>query len=91
MTMVHDHNRKDCLAMFAKLSDYIDNELDDLTCKDIENHARACIPCKACMETFRQTICFCRSLTPNEIPVPTAFSNHLKSLIQKLSGQKRDL
>jgi hypothetical protein len=85
MTMAHDHNRKDCLAMFAQLSDYIDNELDALTCEDIKNHARTCIPCKACLETLRQTISLCRSLAPDETPVPKAFSKQLKSLIQKLS------
>ena len=86
--MAHDHNRTDCLAMFAKLSDYIDNELDELTCRDIEDHARACIPCKICLETLRQTICLCRLLAPDEIPVPKAFSKRVKSMIQKLSIQK---
>ncbi len=40
MTMAHDHDRRDCLAMFAKLSEYLDNELDELTCKDIEDPCR---------------------------------------------------
>jgi hypothetical protein len=53
MTMAHDHDRRDCLAMFAKLSEYIDNELDELTRKEIEDHARECIPFKACLETLR--------------------------------------
>ncbi len=88
MTMAHDHNNEDCLAMFAKLSDYLDNELDALTCKDIEDHARDCIPCKACLETLRQTIGLCRSLAPDEKPVPEAFSRHLKTLIQKISSKK---
>jgi|APMed6443717190_1056831.scaffolds.fasta_scaffold428498_2 hypothetical protein len=88
MTMAHDHNRKDCLAMFAKLSEYLDNELDELTCKGIEDHARDCIPCKACLETLRQTIGMCRSLAPDEKPVPEAFSNQLKMLIKKLSSEK---
>jgi predicted anti-sigma-YlaC factor YlaD len=88
MTMAHDHNRGDCLAMFAKLSEYLDNELDDLTCKNIEDHARACIPCKACLETLRQTIGLCRSLAPEEQPVPEAFSKQLKALIHKLSSEK---
>ena len=74
--------------MFAKLSEYIDNELDELTCKDIEDHARDCIPCKACLETLRQTIGLCRSLESDEKPVPEAFSKRLKTLIQKLSHKK---
>ncbi|MBI5592594.1 MAG: zf-HC2 domain-containing protein [Deltaproteobacteria bacterium] len=74
--------------MFAKLSEYIDNELDELTCKDIEDHARHCIPCKACLETLKQTIGLCRSLAPNEKPVPEAFSKRLKALIQKIVPDK---
>lgn len=89
--MAHDHNRSDCLAMFAKLSDYIDNELDELTYKDIENHARECIPCKACLETLRQTIGLCRSFEPDEKPVPEAFSNRLKALIQMMLSEKSTL
>lgn len=84
--MAHDHDRKDCLAMFEKLSAYIDNELDDLTCQKIEAHARDCIPCQACLETLRQTIGMCRSLATDEEPVPEAFSSRLKSLILQLSN-----
>jgi len=86
--MTHDHNREDCLAMFARLSEYLDNELDALTCKDIEDHARECIPCKACLETLRQTIGLCRTLAPDEKPVPEAFSKRLKTLIRNLSCDK---
>jgi hypothetical protein len=85
MTMAHDHDRKDCLAMFARLSEYIDNELDELTCRKIEDHARDCIPCKSCLETLRQTIHLCRSLATDDEPVPESFSNQLKSLIFQLS------
>lgn len=87
MNMAHDHNRRACLEMFAKLSEYLDNELDALTCKDIEDHARECVPCKSCLETLRQTISLCRSLAPNETPVPEAFSKQLKALIQRLTRE----
>jgi hypothetical protein len=90
MTTAHDHNRGDCLAMFARLSEYRDNELDELTCKDIEDHAGDCIACRACLETLRQTIGLCRSLTPDDEPVPEAFSKKLKALIQKMSLEKSD-
>jgi anti-sigma factor RsiW len=88
MTTTHDHDHRDCLAMFSKLSEYIDNELDEPTRKDIEDHAGACIPCKACLETLRQTIGLCRSLVPAEKPVPETFSERLKVLIQTMSCEK---
>jgi predicted anti-sigma-YlaC factor YlaD len=74
--------------MFAKLSEYLDNELDTLTCRDIEEHARNCIPCKACLETLRQTIGLCHCLAPDEQPVPEAFSKQLRLLIQKMACGK---
>jgi len=79
----HTHDMKACLAMFAKLSDYIDNELDDLTCRDIERHARECIRCQMCLETLKRTIDLCRNA--GDKPVPETFSLKLKEFIQNLS------
>lgn len=87
MTMPHDHDRKNCLLMFAKLSEYIDNELDEPTSRDIEDHAGHCIPCKACLETLRRTIGLSRSLASKDMPVPEPFSERLKELIQKMSRE----
>jgi anti-sigma factor RsiW len=88
MTIPHDHDRTNCLLMFAKLSEYIDNELDESTSKEIEDHAGQCIPCKACLETLRRTIGLSRSLASEDIPVPETFSERLKALIQKMSREK---
>ena len=69
--------------MFEKLSEYIDNELDALTCKDIERHAEECIPCQVCIGTLERTIEMCRRMEPE--PVPAVFSSRLKALIENLS------
>ena len=78
-----DHNIEKCIAMFEKLSEYIDNELDDLTCQDIENHARDCIKCHTCLETLRRTIDLCQNMESK--PVPEQYSLRLKEFIYKLS------
>jgi anti-sigma factor RsiW len=75
----HDHGHADCLAMFEKLSAYIDNELDPLTCKDIETHAEHCIACQACLATLKKTVALCKE-APDQ-PPPEAFSQRLKQLI----------
>lgn len=87
MTMTHDHDRRACLALFAKLSEFIDNELDEPARKDIEAHAGECIACKACLETLRRTIGLSRFLAREEIPVPETFSKRLMALIQKMSSE----
>jgi len=77
------YHREQCLAMFEKLSEYIDNELDEVSCKDIEKHAKECIQCQACLETLKRTIEICRESESK--PVPKLFSFRLKELIRELS------
>lgn len=78
-----EHNIEECIAMFEKLSEYIDKELDDLTCRDIENHARDCIKCHTCLGTLRRTIDLCKNMENK--PVPEQYSLRLKEFIQTLS------
>jgi len=69
--------------MFEKLSEYIDNELDAVTCEEIERHMKACIQCQVCLATLRRVIDLCKNMRPE--PVPEAFSSRLKTLTSKLS------
>jgi anti-sigma factor RsiW len=78
----NDHNHTDCIAMFEKLSEYIDKELDELTCKDIERHAEECIPCKACLETLKRTVDLCKHV--KEDPAPESLSLKLKDMVKQL-------
>lgn len=68
--------------MFAKLSEYIDKELDELTYRDIERHAQECLRCNTCLETLRRTIDLCRNT--GDQPLPQKFSLRLKEVIQNL-------
>ena len=79
----HESNdHKHCLEMFKRLSEYLDNELDEVTCKDIENHVKQCVPCFSCLQTLKRTVDLCKQ-TANK-PVPQAFSEKLKKLIQNM-------
>ena len=81
--MTHNtHDPKKCRWMFEKLSEYIDNELDDVTCKDIERHSKECIPCQVCLGTLKRTIDLCKNMETE--PVPEMFSARLKELILEL-------
>jgi len=83
--MVSDeHDPKHCVAMFEKLSEYIDDELDDLTRAQLETHIDGCVSCKYCLATLKKTIKLCRQLAVN--PVPESFHLKLKEMIlQNLS------
>lgn len=49
-----------CKAMFAELSDYLDEQLDDSLCEEFERHMAGCEPCQAFIATLRATIEQCR-------------------------------
>jgi RNA polymerase sigma-70 factor (ECF subfamily) len=50
-----------CKAMFAELSNYLDEQLDDSLCEELEKHLGGCEPCKAFLSSLEGTIAQCRS------------------------------
>jgi RNA polymerase sigma-70 factor (ECF subfamily) len=57
-----------CKAMFAELSDYLDEQLDDSLCEELEKHLDGCAPCKVFLASLEATIAECRK-SPSESPV----------------------
>jgi RNA polymerase sigma-70 factor, ECF subfamily len=45
-----------CKAMLAELSDYLDEQLDDSMCTELEKHMDGCELCKAFLSTLESTI-----------------------------------
>jgi anti-sigma factor RsiW len=82
MTTEARHEHGACIEMFRKLSEYIDQELDEVTCRDIEAHARGCVACQSCLETLRRTVAICKQT--REQPVPADFNARLQNVIAKL-------
>src|SRR5437868_6567524 len=56
-----------CKAMFAELSNYLDEQLDDSLCEELERHLNGCGPCKAFLSSLEATIEQCRK-SPAEEP-----------------------
>jgi hypothetical protein len=46
--------------MFAELSNYLDQRLDDSLCEELERHMGGCEPCKAFLSSLKSTIEQCR-------------------------------
>lgn len=82
------HSHKNCIALFERLSEYIDRELDAPTCKDIEAHIRSCKPCQVCLETLKQTVDLCKNIERRQ--VPEAFSLKLKEAIFNVMKNRPD-
>jgi len=45
-----------CKAMFAELSNYLDEQLDDRMCEKLERHMQGCEPCQAFLATLESAI-----------------------------------
>ena len=56
-----------CKAMFAELSNYLDEQLDDSLCEELERHLNGCEPCQAFLSSLKATIEQCRR-SPAEPP-----------------------
>jgi RNA polymerase sigma-70 factor, ECF subfamily len=56
-----------CKAMFAELSNYLDEKLDDSLCEELERHLSGCEPCQAFLSTLKATVEQCRR-SPADVP-----------------------
>ena len=77
------HSHENCIALFEKLSEYIDRELDAPTCREIEAHIQACKPCQVCLTTLQKTVDICKRLEHRK--VPETFHLKLKDAILDLT------
>ena len=55
-------NRVECKRLFAELSEYIDQRVDDLACERIQKHLDECPPCIAFVNDLSRAVKRCRSL-----------------------------
>jgi RNA polymerase sigma-70 factor, ECF subfamily len=58
-----------CKELFAELSNYLDEELDDSLCAELEKHMDGCEPCQGFLASLETAINQCRT-APNEAPDP---------------------
>jgi anti-sigma factor RsiW len=55
--------------MFAELSNYLDDELDDSLCEELEKHMDGCQPCIAFLASLEKSIEQCGH-APDDLPDP---------------------
>jgi anti-sigma factor RsiW len=68
--------------MFAELSNYLDERLDDSMCEQLEHHLEGCEACKAFLATLEATIKQLRS-TPGEGPRRSVAEKVRRELLSK--------
>ena len=69
----HDHAA--CRELLKNLSDYVDGELDQALCVEIERHMLDCDDCRVVVDTLRNTVLLYGCL-PSE-PLPAAVEHRL--------------
>ncbi len=69
MSGEHKHG-PECKEIFALLSQYLDSELPDMDCAEIESHMAACAPCMQFLESLRKTVQLCHGCGWDQHPAP---------------------
>jgi anti-sigma factor RsiW len=72
----------DCAALLERVSAYLDQELDDATCRGIDEHCEVCPDCAGVIEGLRNTIGLCRAT--GERPLPLAVRAKARAQIERL-------
>ena len=76
--MEHKH---DCKHLLASISDYVDGELEETLCRELEEHLAGCPECHVVVDTTRKTIDLYRENYAEAAQVPAAVRQRLfKSL-----------
>ena len=70
-----------CKEMFAELSNYLDDQLDDSFCDELEKHIGGCGPCKVFLASLEATIAECRNASA-ECPLQKQSGKLSKELVR---------
>jgi RNA polymerase sigma-70 factor (ECF subfamily) len=81
----HKHG-PECKEVFALLSQYLDHELPEADCAEIDEHMAGCEPCIAFLNSLRRTVELCHDYAPPEKPAPldAAVKQRLLETYQKM-------
>ncbi|MBZ5635192.1 MAG: zf-HC2 domain-containing protein [Acidobacteriia bacterium] len=57
---------QDCEVVFARLSEYLDQELPAATCEELVRHIQDCAPCVEFVDSLRKSVGLHRSYRPTD-------------------------
>jgi len=79
-------NRKECQHLLGQLSDYVDGELGQAMCEEIERHLAGCQNCRVVVDTLRKTVMLFH--TNGSDPVPSDVQERLFKVLnlEELKG-----
>jgi len=60
--------RHDCRELLSTLCDYVDGELEEALCAELEAHLAECPDCRVLVDTLRRTIVLYRTQSRPSMP-----------------------
>lgn len=72
---------RDCSSIFALLSEYLDRELPEGDCAELDQHIQSCAPCVAFVDSLKKSIAIGQAYAP-ETNVPALTAETKQSLKQ---------
>ncbi len=73
----HQHKSGRCYEMLSQISAYVDGEIEDELCKEIEQHLANCSDCQIVVDTLSKTVKLYRSLAQTEVALPNDVEDRL--------------
>lgn len=64
----HNHKHGECRELLKDLSDYVDGDLDETLCLEIEQHMAECDNCRVVVDTLRRTVDLYHALPVEPMP-----------------------
>lgn len=74
-----------CGKHLERISQYLDGELSEKECLEVERHLAECPECAACLDSIRKTIRLCREMGREKVPADAA-RRLRENLLACLSG-----
>ena len=72
--------KEHCKKDYERLSEYLDGELDDDLCREIEEHLRHCPECRKCLDSLGKSIDLCKKTAEEEIT--PEMKEHLRAALR---------
>jgi anti-sigma factor (TIGR02949 family) len=78
--------KEDCKKYFERISEYLDGELDNEICDEIETHLKECPECRECLDSLKKTIQLCKEAGKEAIP--SDIRERLRSNLRQLLNRR---